>query len=233
MSCNSCLSKEGNLFLQRVNVLQKGLEGSSWDAWLIEDPLDLYYLTGQRFSVGELWIGKEEILLLVDSRYLDHAQQNVSFSCSLKSWEASSEFLRRERIKTVAFDSAKTTVARAEELTKKLSFVGWNGVLQITTTLREVKSEEEIFRIRQSAALLWEGYLYIKSLLREGVIERDVAKLFEIFCLQKGADGLAFEPIIAFGENSALPHYRAGNKALKKGDVVLIDIGVEIGRAHV
>jgi Xaa-Pro aminopeptidase len=37
---------------------------------------------------------------------------------------------------------------------------------------------------------------------------------------------MAFEPIIAFGANSALPHHRASETKLKAGDVILIDIGV-------
>src|SRR5690606_31807837 len=37
---------------------------------------------------------------------------------------------------------------------------------------------------------------------------------------------LSFEPIIAFGENSALPHHRSSTRKLKRGDVVLMDIGV-------
>jgi Xaa-Pro aminopeptidase len=225
MNCNSYSSKEDNLFVRRIKVLQKDLEGKLWDAWLIENPLDLYYLTGETFSVGELWISKEDVLLLVDSRYLDSAQQRVSIPCSLKSWDASAEFLRKGSIK-----NAKTTVARMDELQKRLDFIKWNAVLQITQALRSIKGEEEKALIRQSADLLWKGYLYIKTVLREGITEKEVAKLFEIFCLQKGADGLAFEPIIAFGENSALPHYRAGEKALRKGDVVLIDIGVVFKR---
>lgn len=226
MSSNSCLLKESNLYLQRVSLLQSALVDKPWDAWLIEDPLDLYYLTGKTFSVGELWITKEEVLLLVDSRYVDSAKQNSCFPCNLKSWGESAAFLKNQSVKTVAFDSEKTTVARSGDLQKQLSFVNWSPVAKITQDLREIKGDEEKKFIRQSAALLWEGYLYIKSVLREGITEKEVAKLFEIFCLQKGADGLAFEPIIAFGENSALPHYRAGEKSLRRGDVVLIDIGV-------
>lgn len=45
------------------------------------------------------------------------------------------------------------------------------------------------------------------------------------FCRKKGASGLSFSPIIAFGENSAYPHYRAGKARLKKGQSVLIDVG--------
>lgn len=44
---------------------------------------------------------------------------------------------------------------------------------------------------------------------------------------KKGGQGVAFEPIIAFGENSAIPHHRASETRLSQGMTVLIDIGVK------
>jgi Xaa-Pro aminopeptidase len=64
------------------------------------------------------------------------------------------------------------------------------------------------------------------------VVEKELAKRFEIFCLENGAEGLSFSPIIAFGPNSAMPHYRSQDAQLKKGDVVLIDIGVVCDGYH-
>jgi Xaa-Pro dipeptidase len=42
---------------------------------------------------------------------------------------------------------------------------------------------------------------------------------------KKGAIGPAFDTIVAFGKNSAEPHYHAGEAVLRKGDVVLLDFG--------
>jgi Xaa-Pro aminopeptidase len=44
---------------------------------------------------------------------------------------------------------------------------------------------------------------------------------------RSGADGLAFEAIVAAGENSALPHARPTDRKIKKGDFVVIDFGVK------
>jgi Xaa-Pro aminopeptidase len=41
-----------------------------------------------------------------------------------------------------------------------------------------------------------------------------------------GADRMSFDPIIAFGKNSSMPHYRSGQTKLKPKDIVLVDIGV-------
>ncbi len=217
--------------MDRILSLQKELEELSLDAFLLEDPLDLYYLTGGSFSVGELWITRQKVLLFVDERYIQAAKESLSVPSCLKSREAASKFIQENKIKTVGFDSSKTSFERVLELQKKLSStLSWKPISRITQEMRKIKDANELALIRKSAKILWQGYLYIKTLLKEGIKEKEVAKKFEIFCLEQGADGLSFEPIIAFGENSALPHYRAGERALKKGDIVLIDIGVIFNR---
>jgi len=217
--------------MDRILSLQKKLEEISLDAFLLEDPIDLYYLTGGSFSVGQLWVTPKDALLLVDERYIEQAKESLSVSSCLKSWEASSRFIEENQIKSVGFDSSKNFFEKVLELQKKLSAsISWKPNPMITQEMRKVKDANEIALIRKSSKILWQGYLYIKTLLKEGIKEKEVAKKFEIFCLEQGSDGLSFQPIIAFGENSALPHYRAGERVLKKGDIVLIDIGVVFDR---
>ncbi len=56
--------------------------------------------------------------------------------------------------------------------------------------------------------------------------------LLKFFAENTGAEKLSFDPIIAFGKNSAYPHYRAGDVKLKKDQIVLIDIGVVVDHYH-
>jgi Xaa-Pro dipeptidase len=44
--------------------------------------------------------------------------------------------------------------------------------------------------------------------------------------LQRGAEGLAFEPLIQSGPNSALPHATPGERVIQAGEVLLLDFGV-------
>ena len=64
-------------------------------------------------------------------------------------------------------------------------------------------------------------------MLKEGVTERDIATELEIFWRRNGVDKPAFDPIIAFGKNTSMPHYSTGNVSLQKNQAVLMDIGVE------
>ena len=47
---------------------------------------------------------------------------------------------------------------------------------------------------------------------------------------EKGAEQVAFDLIVAAGENAALPHYQPGDRMLKQGDLLLFDIGAKLDR---
>ena len=46
--------------------------------------------------------------------------------------------------------------------------------------------------------------------------------------LQRGAEGLAFEPLIQSGPNAALPHATAGERIVQTGEVLLLDFGITL-----
>jgi Xaa-Pro aminopeptidase len=212
----------------RIKRLQERLEQK---ICLIEDPIDLYYLTGLSFSTGQLWLSSREALLLVDGRYIQSAEK-APCPAALLSDDEAKKFCDRNAAKEAVFDGAKTPFARVEKLKQVHKEVHWSSFSSLTRDLRMIKDEKEIASLQKSADLLWEGFTYIRGLLREGVTEKEIALKFTVFCLEKGADSIGFDPIIAFGENSAMPHYRAGDRKLKQGDIVLIDIGVVCNHYH-
>jgi Xaa-Pro aminopeptidase len=232
MNYKNCFSNANkpSPYAKRIAFLQQSLKEKKIDAWIVQDPIDLYYLTGLSLSLGQLWVSSEQTLLFVDSRYLEEAKEKSPFQVGLTSSEAVSHFLQDQDVKTIGFDGAKSSYQSVQELMEMESGLSlhWESYPFFTHALRKIKEEAEISLLKQSASLLWQGYLYLKTRLVEGITEKEVARQFEIFCLEHGAESLSFKPIVAFGENSAFPHYRAGERRLKKGDVVLIDIGVEL-----
>ncbi len=200
------------------------------DACLIENPLDLLYYTGLKLSSGRLLVHTAETVLLVDGRYLQNAQKHSPFKTELDHPLQLLDFCQKHKVKRLGFDGKHTSydhVRSLEEKNKGIAFVPLS-----LDAIRLIKDAEEIAKMKKSAALLWKGFEFIKKSLKKGVKEKELAKRFEIFCLEGGADRLSFEPIIAFGPNSAMPHYRSQNVALKDGDIVLIDIGVVLDNYH-
>lgn len=220
---------------RRLADLMSYLKKDNVDAFLVEDPKDLFYFTGQNFSMGRLWVGREEAALFVDARYIESAQRYSFIQPSiLLSAEREKEFLQRLAPHTIAFDGALLSFNRAEALKKMALDIGSTCISKegYTSSVRMVKTDEEIKKIRASASLLKKVYKELLCKIKTGMTEKDVAMCFEILLRQMGAEAAAFEPIVAFGANSAMPHHRAGDARLKTGQIILLDLGLIYGGYH-
>ncbi len=95
---------------------------------------------------------------------------------------------------------------------------------------RCVKDDVEIERIRKACDIASKIYKKIPSILRERMTENEVAAEMAYEMQKAGGTGLAFDSIVAFGKNSALPHYSAGQGRLHEGQFVLLDYGARYNR---
>jgi Xaa-Pro aminopeptidase len=91
--------------------------------------------------------------------------------------------------------------------------------------LRLVKDGFEIALLREAARRLTPVAARAVAAVRPGVTEREVAGTIEAALREAGYERPAFETIVASGPNAALPHYRAGDRKLEPGDVVVLDFG--------
>lgn len=193
--------------------------------YYIEDPIDLFYLTGLKLSKGTLIIAQQPTLC-VDGRYTAAAKQAGCFSVAGIDEEES--VLKNCNRKVLCFDSDKTSFNQYQALinhAKHLS-LDLRAIKHPLQNLRMIKSLDEIERMEASARINQQALEYAASFLKEGVTEQEIAKHFICKALDLGAEKVAFDPIVAFGENTALPHHRASSAALKKQDPVLLDVGV-------
>jgi len=212
---------------KRLERLIKYLEGVS--ALVIDDPIDLYYLTGLQLSLGRLFVFQDQRpILCVDGRYEETCRQQNLVDVQLWDWKSPLPFQLPD---TVGFDALKTTYAQFEQL-EKLGASRWVPLQGPVLHQRMIKDADEIEILRQAAVLGAKGYEYVLNFLQEGVSEKEVALELEIFWRRQGAEGLAFPSIIAFGENSSKPHHRASSRLLRHGEPILIDIGVTWQHYH-
>lgn len=227
------------IYQKRLEKLQILLKELSYDGYLVEDPINLYYLTGLNLSTGTLLVHGRGAHLLVDGRYYEASKSNspVPVVLTLPQDKAFLDLLKDNAdIKTLAFSSDTTSYKRYIELQKGIVQLGSKitliPALNLIKQLRSIKDPEEIVCLREAASLGTEGFHFVCSLLKEGISEIEIARELEIFWKRRGSKSVAFDPIIAFGANSAMPHHRAGSTKLKAGDTVLIDIGVNYNHYH-
>lgn len=230
-------------YLARIHRLQNRLSTIPCDALLIDDAINLYYLTGLELSAGKLLVTKSQATLIVDARYFELCKKSSPFPVVLLENHTLETLLNSQnpQIKQLAFNQTTTSYQNYKQLQTTIHTAQSHrddhlSIELIPTdepiSLRQIKDADEIQALKTSATLGSEGFDFVCSILKEGITEKQVALELEIFWKKRGSKGLAFDPIIAFGPNSSMPHYRAGDKPLKKGDIVLIDIGVNYEHYH-
>jgi Xaa-Pro aminopeptidase len=98
---------------------------------------------------------------------------------------------------------------------------------ELMARLRMRKSETELEALGSSAALADRAMMAGVEACRPGVTERDVAHQIARYLRENGAETVDFT-LVASGENGAFPHHEAGDRQLKIGDAIIIDIGATL-----
>ena len=98
-------------------------------------------------------------------------------------------------------------------------------VSQIVDRVRMIKDEEEKELMRCASLLNDEACQRVINSISEGKSEKDVAKDLLAIHEELKIDGLSFDPIIAYGANGANPHGTVGDRYVKPGDAIIIDMG--------
>ena len=92
-----------------------------------------------------------------------------------------------------------------------------------------VKNKEEIENICKGQHIVDEVYQNILEWIQEGYTEKYVVEYIKKRFMELGGEKEAFDTIVAFGSNAAEPHHVASDRALKKNEFVLVDMGVVVG----
>jgi hypothetical protein len=94
-------------------------------------------------------------------------------------------------------------------------------------TMRTVKDDSEIAKMRLAAAITSRSFEDVARLIKPGANEADLEKAILASFEKNGANGVAFRCVVGSGRNATLPHYMDNNAELKHG-LVVIDIGCSV-----
>ena len=213
--------------MERITKIRERLQAEGADVFLVSSPLNRRYLTGFTGSAGLVWISNTRQAILTDFRYLEQ----VKAECP--GWElirietyieSLNNLIEADKVQTIAFEKDYVTVKQMEDWNEKLppKFSGVSGWVE---ELRMIKSDDEIDNIRSAARIADEAFVQLLPTLRSGLTEREVALELEFLMRKAGASGMSFDPIIASGPRSALPHARPGDRIFSVGDFVVFDFG--------
>ncbi len=125
----------------------------------------------------------------------------------------------------VGINSSELTHHAFEELRKLMPRARFVDVSEAITKARLLKDATEVELLRKACAIASRSFEKILPFLRPGRVESEVAAELVYTMQRHGASGESFRTIVGSGPNSAEPHYTAGPRKLRKGDLVVIDFG--------
>lgn len=214
-----------------LQLLQKKLSGFALDGILFTDLSNIRYLCGFSGSDGVLVVGQTQAVLLVDGRYTTQAQtegQGVVVSQYQSKLDGIEKAVAGMGLVRIGFEAAFVSVELYNDLQGRLKHCDLVALTEQLRLLRACKDEAEIAIMKEAAAI---GSYAIAALARDikpGWTERDAALHLEFLARRAGAQQVAFETIVASGENAALPHAKPTLRKFRPGDFVVIDFGVKV-----
>ncbi|MEM2577648.1 MAG: Xaa-Pro peptidase family protein [Candidatus Bathyarchaeia archaeon] len=210
----------------REKVIEKGFE-----AILLSDEKNIYYLTGFMWGAKLLVPVDGNSVLFVNSVNYETAKnfaRNVEVELVKIGEKVEKRVLNMilERgLKSIGFD--KMDAAEYQKMKNSLNGAKIEPLGEVLWSLRRIKDEEELALIRRAAALTSRGMSRALEVIRPGVREWEVAAEAEYEMRRLGSGGVAFDTIVCSGPESAYPHGALGEREIRDGDLVIIDIGAK------
>ncbi|MCL4459927.1 MAG: Xaa-Pro peptidase family protein [Chloroflexi bacterium] len=124
---------------------------------------------------------------------------------------------------TIGIDERNLTDDHLNRLRNSLDKVELKPAYALLKRIRQVKTDEEIKRIRRSIGVIEAAVAHSLAAARVGVTEAQLARELEKAVVAGGARPLF--TVIAGGQNSAYPASHPSDRKLEKGDILRFDVG--------
>jgi Xaa-Pro aminopeptidase len=210
--------------MTRLEALSERLEAPL----LVTNLTNVFYLTGFESSNAALLVQPNGggATLYTDFRYAESARAVPGVEAQITKRAMMAEIGSKLKGR-VQFEADVLPYLEWERLNAGgAKLVATHGVVD---DVRAVKDEEEVAKLQRAASIADRGLEALTAETWVGRSEREIAWRLRELLHAHGADGLAFESVVAAGANGALPHADPTDQIVGRGMLVTIDWGV---RAH-
>ncbi len=224
----------------RIEKLRNQFEKAKIEALIVSLEENRNYLSGFNAedngineTAGFLFISYDKLLLATDPRFTIQAEKEAP-SYKILTFQNGvlkniKEILKLLNVKKVGFEALRFSVAQYEAIKKEIdaSDIELIKTYNLVEDIRAIKDEEEIENIKRACNKTKVAFEKLKKKIVHNKSEKEIAWELEKIIKQDG-DTTSFSSIVAFGENSALPHHTPSNKRIDKDNIpLLFDFGVK------
>jgi Xaa-Pro aminopeptidase len=209
-------------------VLEK-MKSMSLDACIVTDLAVIRWLTGFSGSSARMLITRTESRVFTDFRYREQAAHEVQMAETVITSEGFISELASGRYplgNVVALQAENITWQEAQRIIEKLE--GKQRVIPVHSffdEFRMIKNGIEFEKMRRAADISEQVLEQVIPMITPSVTELDISAEISYLHRKYGAEKDSFDPIVAGGPRSAMPHARSSNRRFVPGELVIIDIG--------
>lgn len=219
----------------RVNKLLSLMKDHQLEAVIFVPSENMYYFTGIPLHASErltlaLVTSAGDMHFLVPAVELNKVEGETDGSIFYYSDEEGPNMALQQlknkmgHLQKVGYVYGETRV-REERFLQKLDFEESVDLGMLIPAIRMYKEEEEMKHMQKAVQIVEESLTATLPYIQSGVSELAVAARLEFEMRTRGSEGTPFKTIVASGYRGALPHGRASNKVIEKGDLVVLDYG--------
>ena len=214
----------------KIKWLRNQLDTLKLEGMIVTNPVNVRYLTGLD-AEGFLILAPKATMFITDSRYIESVNATLTIDDEIIAYD------RRELSKydyegffmtceNIGFEENYVTYADYHKYLQlyQVSLVETDGIIE---KQRIIKESDEIDLIRKACNITTRAFDKVINNIEEGMTEKDIALMIEKEFIKNGADGLAFDSIVASGPNSSMPHAVPTDRKIEAGDIIQFDIGAK------
>ena len=221
----------------RLDNLRKEMKDLALHGVLITSKNNCNYISGFTGSNGYILITLDEAYLFTDSRYIDQARSQMKdwnikpimkdFVCVREILFEIKKSIKNDVSFTMGFESKHISFDDFSRLKNAIDeIVSLQPLTDLLESIRAIKDSDEICNLSKSVALADNIMQKILNKVAPGVSELEISNLIDYYIVKSAAEGVSFPSIVATGLNSAFPHHMPTDQVIKKGDSLIIDMGV-------
>ena len=217
---------------EKIEGLRERLKGLDLQGMIITNPISIRYLTGIQ-AEGVLLLTRRENVFITDGRYMENVNRALTIDDEVIVYDYK-ELIKEDYenfftfCENVGFEEAHLTYAKYKEYMHKYKINNFEETEGLIERFRIIKKDDEVDNIKKACLITDECFDHLKSFIKIGMTEKEVAFEIERFFLSHGAEGLAFETIVASGANTSMPHAIPTDKKIEDGDPITIDMGCKV-----
>ena len=220
----------------RINKVKEELLKINLHGIYVTNITNVRYLTGFSGSAGSVLILEDESYFFTDGRYTEQVKDQVK-NCTVHIVGGSHiEGIQKNNLlksgMRIGFESDHMTFSSFKVLKDKLNQVDWEPTANIVELIAAVKDAKEIESLKTAIEITDIVFDEIIPIIKEGITENEIAAQISYKFKKHGAEGDSYDPIVASGWRSALPHATPTSKVLDKGDFVVMDFGALYNGYH-